>query len=623
MFEDVFSLSYMLRYIFAVLAVCIVWLIARKSVGSIRSDMVYRVRPVSGYWLISSIFSAEDGKNSLIRLPLYHTTSIGRASSCDIRIRRSDMAARHVMIYLYDGVWFLKPVSRLAPVYLNNVRIKPATPLESGDQIKIGNNEFVFAAKSDPDIQYLVAKTAYEDDPHWKNAEEKSGNVAVGGTIGSWVLVNLFVVVAGWLTGRIIPEAMIELKTMFPLVLIAIILLINLYYLLLPILLRGLDRYLLLLTLFFLVFGIMIQTRLSGVLSEGVLRAADLAATGDAAASLQLTEFTEKILNGLKSQVISIALGLILLPFIVIIVARSRILEPLAVICAVLTPALLAATLVFGHGNEQHGATLWISVGGMSLQLTEFAKITYIIVLASFFKIRPSKNIQIIFAFWAAIVFLLIMLLPDLGMVMILLPVTLVVYVVMTSEYLTALLIMISGIAVSVSAYSFFPHVQRRLAGWTTLWLEVNDSNRQIVYGLQAVARGGLLGRGLGNGSPGGIPLASSDMVFAIICEEFGMIGALTIVTLFLIIWLRSARVTVIAGDGFTSSLALAAGTMFFVEAAVVMAGVTGIIPLTGVTLPFISEGGSSLLAKILLMALLVGLSARKTNHSRLGKHEH
>ncbi len=90
---------------------------------------------------------------------------------------------------------------------------------------------------------------------------------------------------------------------------------------------------------------------------------------------------------------------------------------------------------------------------------------------------------------------------------MILLPVTLVVYVVMTSEYLTALLIMVSGIAVSVSAYSFFPHVQRRLAGWTTLWQEVNDSNRQIFYGLQAFARGGLIGRGLGNGSPGGILL--------------------------------------------------------------------------------------------------------------------
>ena len=78
---------------------------------------------------------------------------------------------------------------------------------------------------------------------------------------------------------------------------------------------------------------------------------------------------------------------------------------------------------------------------------------------------------------------------------------------------------------------------------------------------------------------------------------------------------------TVIAGDGFTSSLALAAGTMFFVEAAVVMAGVTGIIPLTGVTLPFISEGGSSLLAKILLMALLMGLSARRTGQPKLGRH--
>lgn len=620
MFDDVYSLSYMMRYLFAALAVVIVWLIARKSVDSIRGDMVYRVKPIPGFWLISSMTSAGNGLHSSVRLPLYHTTYIGRASSCDIRIRRSDLAARHVMIYLYDGVWFLKPVGRFAPVYLNGVRIKPATPLESGDKIVTGNYEVVFVAATDPEVQHLLAQSA-GDEYNWESYSEENGNVAVRGSLGPWILVNLFAAAASWLTYSLIPEGMIALQMMLPIAMIAVIILVDIYYLLLPFLLRGLDRYLFVLLLFLLAFGIVVQTRLSGMLSEGVLRASDMAASGDTEAMIQLAEFSDKIINGLKSQGVSIALGLLLLPLIVILVARSRILEPLSVLCAILTPALLAATLIFGHGSDQHGATLWISVGGMSLQLTEFAKITYIIVLASFFKIRPSKNIQLLFAFWAAIVFMLIMLLPDLGMVMILLPVTLVVYVVMTSEYLTALLIMVSGIAVSVSAYSFFPHVQRRLAGWTTLWQEVNDSNRQIVYGLQAVARGGLIGRGLGNGSPGGIPLVSSDMVFAIICEEFGMIGALTIVSLFIVIWLRSARVTVIAGDGFTSSLALAAGTMFFVEAAVVMAGVTGIIPLTGVTLPFISEGGSSLLAKILLMALLMGLSARRTGQPKLGRH--
>jgi cell division protein FtsW (lipid II flippase) len=104
-----------------------------------------------------------------------------------------------------------------------------------------------------------------------------------------------------------------------------------------------------------------------------------------------LLKFSDKIINGLKSQGVSIALGLLLLPLIVILVARSRILEPLSVLCAILTPRF-GCYAIFGQGSDQHGATLWISVGGMSLQLTEFAKITYNIVLASFFKSGHLKT---------------------------------------------------------------------------------------------------------------------------------------------------------------------------------------------------------------------------------------
>jgi cell division protein FtsW (lipid II flippase) len=259
---------------------------------------------------------------------------------------------------------------------------------------------------------------------------------------------------------------------------------------------------------------------------------------------------------------------------------------------------------------------LWIRLGGFSIQLTEFAKITYLIVLASFFKNRPSRRIQLIFAAWAAMILFLIMLLPDMGSAMILLPTTLLVFVVMTSEYGTALAILLSGTGFGALAIALFPHVQRRLAGWTSLWNEVNDFNRQIVYGLQAVARGGLLGRGLSNGNPGGIPLASSDMVFSIICEEMGLIAGLGIVLVFLVIWLRSARITVTAQDGFSSGLALAIGTLFFMEAVIVIGGVTGLIPLTGATLPLIARGGSSILAKMILGGMLIGLSARRTEVS-------
>ena len=544
-------------------------------------------------------------------LPLYHTTTLGRSAACDIRIRRRDLAKRHAMIYRYDGDWFIRPVSRRHEVYLNGVKIEPATPLYDGDQIQLGGLEFTFIDER------VGGPSAGLIHPEQDDAAYSEPRFAKSSVL-TWLLVNLFSVLGLWLVRQLVPSGFEPIANVFLMFSIVFVLIMNLYYFLLPLLLRGLDRSLLLIVFQLAALGIIFQARLSGILGGRVIGAANAleatGGTGQASTELltEITELTERILSGVRPQGIALAIGLILLPFIAIITARTRLLEPMAFLCAFLTPLLLVTTLIFGHGSDQHGATLWISLGGLSIQLTEFAKITYLIVLAGFFKNRPSKKNQLLFAAWAGLVFLLAMLLPDLGMAMILLPTTMLVYVVMTSEYFTSFVIMLFGTALSVFAFAAFPHVQRRLSGWTTLWQEVNDSNRQIVYGLQAVARGGLFGRGIGNGSPGGIPLASSDMVYAILCEDLGLITGLAVVAVFIVLWLRAARVTVIAQDGFTSSLALAIGTMFFVEAVVVIAGVTGLIPLTGVTLPLIAEGGSSVLSKLMLLAVLIGLSARR-----------
>ena len=125
--------------------------------------------------------------------------------------------------------------------------------------------------------------------------------------------------------------------------------------------------------------------------------------------------------------------------------------------------------------------------------------------------------------------FILIMLLPDLGSMMILLPVTLIVFVVMTSEYLKTGSLLLGGSFIFFVAYKLLPYVQNRLYGWLTLWTETNAYNEQIIFGLQAIARGGLIGRGLGVGNPRSIPLASSDMVFSVIAEEMGILTGLAI----------------------------------------------------------------------------------------------
>jgi cell division protein FtsW (lipid II flippase) len=101
-------------------------------------------------------------------------------------------------------------------------------------------------------------------------------------------------------------------------------------------------------------------------------------------------------------------------------------------------------------------------------------------------------------------------------------------------------------------------------------------------------------------------------MIFSIICEELGLLTGLCIVLLFIIVWLRAAKITIASHDGFSSSLALGIGTLSFVEAAIVISGVTGLVPLTGATLPLIARGGSSILTIVFMFALLLGLSARR-----------
>ena len=312
------------------------------------------------------------------------------------------------------------------------------------------------------------------------------------------------------------------------------------------------------------------------------------------------------------SQTIAIFIGFLLFPLILLLVRRTSIIEKLAPICFVLTPMLYLITLLMGSGSETHGAGLWINLpGGFSLQLTEFAKISWIIVLANFFKTRANKRNIIVFAVWAGINAVLVLLLPDLGSLMVLLPTTLIVFAIMTSEYLISFLALLASSVLGVLAYNALPYVQRRLYGWISLWEDLNDYNRQIVYGLQAVGRGGLLGRGLGNGSPEGIPLASSDMVFSILWEELGMLIAISVIVFFFVIWLRSASAIITARDGFTSSLILGLSTCLLMEALIVIGGTTGLIPLTGVTLPFIARGGSSIIAKWIITALLTGVVAR------------
>lgn len=581
------ELAYLARYAFALLAIFTAYFLIRAAIGDLRGRIRTNLRPAQGYFLMLL------GGNNQIEgrsLPLFHTTVLGRGSAADIRLSSDEIARRHAMIYLYDGDWYIRPVHARHRVLLNSIPVLDAVLLRDQDILTIGTVSMLFIdERSSAEAQGLE----YRPGPAWQSRQ----SAAMVPTAAAWLFTNIAIISSAFMSVILAPEGYEALREPIFVLFGVFFFIFNLYYFILPLLLKPLDRPFFVTIMNLALLGLLIQTRLTMI------------NINYPPASLELME---DIMSSLSVQAFALFLGLVLMPIIIIIVQRTRFLERMVYVCGVLTPLLLIATLVLGRGRQEMGATLWIVIGGFSFQLTEFAKITYLVVLAGFFKIRPPFRVQLGFAAWAAVVFFLTMMLPDLGSVMILLPTTLIVFVVMTSEYLTTFVILVAGTAVSTAAFAFFPHVQRRISGWSTLWTEVNDQNRQIVYGLQAIGRGGLFGRGIGNGSPEGIPLAGSDMVFAVIGEEMGLLLLLAVMVLFITIWLRGAKSTMMVRDGFSSSLTLGVATLFFMEAVVVIGGVTGLIPLTGATLPFIAAGGSSVLAKTILAAIYLGLAGRR-----------
>jgi cell division protein FtsW (lipid II flippase) len=160
----------------------------------------------------------------------------------------------------------------------------------------------------------------------------------------------------------------------------------------------------------------------------------------------------------------------------------------------------------------------------------------------------------------------------------------------------------------ALTAYSLFSHVQTRVDGWIDPFADT-DRFGQIVQGLYGMAWGGLVGRGLGQGEPWRIPFSYSDFIIAAVAEELGLTGIIALILLFGLVVERALRTALICRDGFGKLMAAGLGIAFALQVFVVAGGVTRLIPLTGLTTPFMSYGGSSLVANWVLVALLLRIS--------------
>jgi len=269
---------------------------------------------------------------------------------------------------------------------------------------------------------------------------------------------------------------------------------------------------------------------------------------------------------------------------------------------------LLFLASVFVIGTSQNGATNWISIGGFSLQPSELAKIIFVFFVAAMLA-RNTEFKRIVITTAAAAAYVLILVVEnDLGAALIFFVTYLVMLYVATRQFRYMALGLGAGSGAAVMAYKLFGHVQVRVTAWKDPWGHYNDAGYQIAQSLFAIGTGGWFGMGLFKGKPDTIPVVVSDFVFSAISEEMGALFAICLILVYFSCFLMFINISLQLVKPFYKLIAMGLSTAYGIQLFLCIGGVTKLIPHTGVTMPLISYGGSSVLSTIIIFAVIQGL---------------
>ena len=283
---------------------------------------------------------------------------------------------------------------------------------------------------------------------------------------------------------------------------------------------------------------------------------------------------------------------------------------------------LLLAPMLPIIGSEVNGSRLWLQFGGFSFQPGELAKICIIIYLAGYLAqhrellsifswkvgpIRlPSLATLLPLIFMWALAFLVVVLEKDLGSALVLFLVFLVMLYISTGKKFYIIIgVLMAGVA-SYLLYKYFAHVQTRVEIWQDPWTDAQGSGYQLVQAIYSFADGGIFGVGIDKGLCTNIPYVESDFIFAAIAEECGLLGAAGVLLLYLTFAIRGVCVAARAKSDIAAFIAVGGTAIIVLQAFIIVGGVTRLIPMTGITLPFISQGGTSLICGFIIVALLL-----------------
>jgi len=330
-----------------------------------------------------------------------------------------------------------------------------------------------------------------------------------------------------------------------------------------------------------------------------------------------------------RQQLTWMTLGVALFVATLVFLRDHRVLQRFTYTSGLAALVLLLLPMAPGIGKTVNGARIWIHLGTMSFQPGEIAKVLLVVTFAGYLVLHRDalalagrrvamvdlprgRDLGPILAMWVVSLGILVFQ-HDLGSSLLFFGLFLIMLYVATER---AGWLVVGALLFAVGSYTVYlliPHVRERIVLWSDVWAHygdgTDDKGRQTVETMFGMAYGGLIGRGLGQGSPWRIPFAQSDFIFGAIGEELGLTGSIAVILLYGLIVERAFRAALISRDDIGKLMATGLGGAIALQVFVVVGGVTHLIPLTGLTTPFLSYGGSSLIANWVIIAILLRIS--------------
>lgn len=340
----------------------------------------------------------------------------------------------------------------------------------------------------------------------------------------------------------------------------------------------------------------------------------------------RIDQIPDPVRTDASSQLVWTALGIVLFIAVLIVVRDHRRLQRYPYLLFIASVVLLLLPLVPGLGVSSGGAQIWIRLFGFSFQPAEVAKILLAVAFAAYFYEKRdvlalagkrfigldfprARDLGPIAIMWLAALGIMVFQ-NDLGTALLFFGLFTVMIYIATQRPAWPLLAGVAFIVAGFLAFEFTSHVPRRVSSWLDPFSDY-DANLQVISAQFGYAWGGLFGRGWGLGRPGLTPLAKSDFIAGAIGEELGILGLMAVVMIYALISARGLKAALICPDGFGKLLAGGLAFVFSLQVFIIIGGITRLLPLTGLTTPFMSQGGSSLVSNWMIIGILLVISHR------------